>query len=189
MSITAPAAAHPVWLVRHASTAWTGRRWCGREDPPLTFAGRREARELAVRLRPELPPGTLIRTSPLRRAVATAGAIASLARLPLEVDPDLIEVDVGRIQGLTWGEVEAREPATASALLAGGDVDWPGGETVAATRTRAGRVVERLDSLRGVRPVVLVSHGAFLHALASMLAADGEGTELLGPAGLLRLAP
>ena len=189
MTVAAPVAAHAVWLVRHASTAWTGRRWCGREDPPLTFGGRREARELAVRLRLELPPGTLIRTSPLRRALATAGAIASLAGLPVEIDPDLIEVDVGRIEGLTWNEVQAREPATATALLAGGDVDWPGGETAAATRARARRVLERIDRLRAARPVVVVSHGAFLHALASILAADDQGTGLLGPAGLLRLAP
>jgi broad specificity phosphatase PhoE len=189
MNVHAPAAAHPIWLVRHASTAWTGRRWCGRADPPLTFVGRSEARELAVRLQTELPPDALIRTSPLRRALETAGAIASLAGLPLDVDPDLIEVDVGRIEGMTWDQLEAREPATATALLARGDVDWPGGEAAAAVRTRAGHVARTLEGLRAARPVVLVSHGAFLHALATILAADDERPELLGPAGLLRIAP
>lgn len=180
---------HPIWLVRHASTAWTGHRWCGREDPPLSFVGRQEARELAISLREELPGDTLVRTSPLRRALATAGTIASVRGLPVEIDPDLIEVDVGRLEGLTWDEVRAREPATASAILARGDVDWPGGESAGVLLRRAAAVMAKLDALRAVRPVVVVSHGAFIRALTAMLPAAADEPAVLRPAGLLRLLP
>lgn len=44
-----------VWLVRHASTAWSGQRWCGRTDLPLSQAGREEAERLAGRLAEVLP--------------------------------------------------------------------------------------------------------------------------------------
>ena len=66
-------------LVRHASTAWTGRRYCGRSDPPLNAAGRAAAADLARELATTLAPGTRIVTSPSRRAQATATAIASAA--------------------------------------------------------------------------------------------------------------
>ena len=40
-----------VWLVRHASTDWTGQRWCGTTDLPLNEQGLAEAEQLATRLR------------------------------------------------------------------------------------------------------------------------------------------
>ena len=40
-------------LVRHASTAWTGRRYCGRSDPPLSAAGRWPRRRSWPRARPD----------------------------------------------------------------------------------------------------------------------------------------
>ena len=36
-----------VILVRHASTAWSGIRYCGRSDPPLDAAGESAAALLA----------------------------------------------------------------------------------------------------------------------------------------------
>ena len=42
-------------LVRHASTDWTGVRFCGTADPPLNDAGRREAETVAARLAPTCP--------------------------------------------------------------------------------------------------------------------------------------
>src|SRR6185369_1754664 len=67
---------HPIWLVRHASTAWTGVRWCGRADPPLDAQGDAEAAALARGLGPELPASTTILASPAERALATARALA-----------------------------------------------------------------------------------------------------------------
>ena len=160
---------HPVWLIRHAPTSWTGRRWCGRADPPLSATGRLVAWSLAGRLAPELPEDALIWTSPARRARSTARAIAGAAGLRTTVDPELVEVDVGRVEGLTWGELSTREPAVARAIVRGDAFDWPGGETAVSVRERAGRVAERMRDAARVRPIVVVSHGALLHALAAQL--------------------
>lgn len=158
-----------IWLVRHASTAWTGVRWCGRADPPLDDRGRREAADLAARLSPVLLPSTSILASPAARAVATARAVAAAGDLSVELDDDLLEVDVGRAEGLTWGELSTREPALAEAIAAGERIDWPDGESGTAVDERAARVAGRILAAAERGPVVVVSHGALLHAVARRL--------------------
>ena len=179
---------YPIWLVRHAPTSWTGRRWCGRADPPLTAAGRRLAGELAVAMATEIPRGSLVLTSPARRAAATATELARPAALETTVLPELIEVDVGRVEGLDWGELSTREPGTAAAILAGSPVDWPGGETASAVHERAGRAARRIRRASGVRPVVVVSHGAFLAVLADALGVAGPLRDI-EPCGVIRVGP
>ena len=170
-----------VWLIRHAPTAWTGRRWCGLADPPLSRDGRAVARTLARALVDELPADALVRTSPAHRARSTAAEIARAARLPVTVDASLREVDVGRAQGLTWEQLEAREPAVAAAIRGGRPVDWPGGEPSTATAERAARVASALEATSG-RPLVVVSHGAFLHALIATLLGTGRFERIAGQA-------
>jgi broad specificity phosphatase PhoE len=84
--------------------------------------------------------------------------------------PELVEVDFGRIEGLTWGELSTLEPALAERILAREPVDWPDGETAVALSGRAARVAATIRGLDG--PVVVVSHGRFLGALHAELA-DG----------------
>ena len=147
-----------VVLVRHAATGWTGLRYCGRSDPPLTDAGAAAADELAATLARGLPAGTRIATSPSLRARATATAIAAL--LPgavVEIDPRWAEVDFGVAEGWTFDQLERAEPAIARRLLAGDlELDWPGGETAAGFATRVGSA---WTDLRGIEaPIVVVSH-------------------------------
>jgi broad specificity phosphatase PhoE len=189
---------HPVWLVRHAPTSWTGRRWCGRADPPLNRSGRAAAVDLARRLAGELPPDTVVWTSPARRARATALAIATEVGLATAVDPDLVEVDVGLAEGLTWDEMTERLPDVAAAILRGEPVNWPGGESRAAVRERAQEVVTRLAAAAVGQPVVVVSHGAFLHAVVAALVERAAGPDapptlvalpVFEAGGVLRIAP
>ena len=94
-----------VILVRHAATAWSGVRYCGVSDPPLSPTGLGEARWLAATLAGDLPPNTRIVSSPSRRAVATASAIVDAGRLPgVELDPRWREADVGVAEGRTEPE-------------------------------------------------------------------------------------
>ena len=179
---------HPIWLVRHASTEWTGVRWCGRADPPLADRGIRDADDLAASLAPELPPTTRILASPARRTLATARAVAGRGGLRIEVDADLVEVDVGRAEGLTFDDRTAREPALAEAIAAGDLVDWPDGESRAELEARAGRAAKRIRSIADEVPVVVVSHGALLHAVARHLDVRPSPPPF-GPAAVLRIRP
>ena len=175
-------------LVRHAPTTWSGRRYCGRADPPLSAAGRRTARDLAVRLVPILPGGVRVVTSPSRRTRATAGAIAS--RLPgtaVEVDDRWLETDVGLAEGLTFDEVAARFPTLGEALLAGAvDIDWPGGETVAALRRRIADAWAAV--IETGRPTVVVSHAGSIRT-ATAIATGRADSEIpfLEPAAWTKL--
>jgi broad specificity phosphatase PhoE len=191
-----PVAAHPVWLVRHAPTSWTGRRWCGRADPPLSRSGRAVAARVAAELGLELPDGIVIRSSPARRARSTAEAIAGAGR-PVVPDDDLLEVDVGAVEGLTWDEVSAAHPDLAAAILAGGAVDWPGGEPRADVEIRARRAARRIALAAAEGPVVVVSHGALIQALRMALEVSGLRAGMACPAdpgplpagGVVRLVP
>jgi probable phosphoglycerate mutase len=140
---------------------------------------------LAAALARELPQATIVRSSPALRALWTAEPIAALAGLPLEIDPDLVEVDVGRVEGWTWEDVTRREPRTAAAILTG-HVDWPDGERASAVEDRAASVAERIAGTARTRPIVVVSHGRFLSDLARILGTT-TGTEGLEPCGVIRI--
>ncbi|HEY8439598.1 MAG TPA: histidine phosphatase family protein [Candidatus Limnocylindrales bacterium] len=179
---------HRIWLIRHAPTTWTGRRWCGRADPPLSTAGRRAAADLARDLGAKLPGDAVVLTSPARRARATAEAVASRGALELVVADELLEVDVGRVEGLDWGELSTLERATAEAIVGGRPIDWPGGESAVDVDARAQRAARRVRTAARARPVVVVSHGAFLAALARALGLPAAGIGM-DPCAVVRLDP
>ena len=157
-------------LVRHAATEWSGLRYSGRGDPPLSPDGRRQGEALAERLERELPSGVRIVTSPSRRAHETAAILATrLAPAVIDVDERWMETDVGDAEGLTFDEVAARYPEVAVRLAAGtADIDWPGGETATALAERVAGAWTAILANGG--PTILVSHAGTLriaHALAT----------------------
>ena len=98
-------------LVRHASTAWSGVRYCGRSDPPLSSTGVDEALRLAESLAGDLPPGTRVVSSPSRRATATAAAIVEAAGLAtVAIDDRWREADLGIAEGRTFDELTRDRP-------------------------------------------------------------------------------
>jgi probable phosphoglycerate mutase len=167
----------PIWLVRHGSTEWTGTRWCGRSDPELTTEGRSAVERLASDLSVELATATdagptaevAILASPLRRALETADAIARVTGGRVRVEPDLVEVDFGRVDGLTWPEIVDQYRDLSARILAGKDVDWPAGETAGAVARRAQTLAARIVGLAATVPLVVVGHGRLLGEIARHL--------------------
>jgi broad specificity phosphatase PhoE len=146
-----------VYLARHGETAWSlSGQHTGRTDLPLTERGEQNARALGRRLRSL----TFVRvfTSPLQRAARTCDLAGFGAAA--EIDPDLVEWDYGRYEGLRTAEIHAERP------------DWllfrdgcPGGESLDQIGARADRVIERVRAVPG--NVLLFSSGHFLRVLAS----------------------
>jgi probable phosphoglycerate mutase len=189
---TVASLAHPVLLIRHAATSWTGKRWCGRADPGLTVAGRRAARILADDVRRELAAMSTaaLLVSPARRARQTSAPLETALGIRAMIDEDLLEVDVGAAEGLDWTGLEARFPTVAADVARGIQPDWPDGEARDDVERRAARMVERIRALATDRPLVVVSHGAILHAIALRLAPPPSPDPVaLGPAGILRFQP
>ena len=148
-----------VLLVRHGRTVLNAEnRLRGRLDPELDAVGLAEAEVLAEELAAREPARVV--SSPLRRAVQTAEAIARRVGVRVQVDRGLIDRDYGSWAGHTkdelidrWGTVDAA----------------PGVERPEHVLYRACVVlVQQLDFL-GPHPVVLVSHDAVNRALLAHL--------------------
>lgn len=146
-----------VILVRHGRTELNAQgRLRGGIDVPLDAVGEVEAAALGVALARIHPSRVL--TSPLRRAVQTAGPIASRAGVAVEVEPRLADRDFGQWAGHLRSHV----------VDLFGSVDQaPGVEPPEAVLTRARAVLD--EQSVGGGPVVLVTHDALVRALLTHL--------------------
>jgi len=171
-----------VYIARHGNTAWTVTgQHTGLTDLPLTPDGERNAQRLGNRLKGM--KFAKVFTSPLQRTRRTCelsgfgvGAI---------VDPDLVEWNYGKYEGLTSAEILRQNP------------DWdlfrdgcPGGESPGQVGERADRVISRVRSVAG--DVLLFSSGHFIRVLTARWLGLGPGSEgryfLLSPASLSALS-
>ena len=93
-------------LVRHGETAWNRDGVVqGRKDIELSELGRQQAELVALALKDEPIEG--IYSSPLKRALETARAVARYHQAPPEVDACLMELDAGELDGLTYQEMRS----------------------------------------------------------------------------------
>lgn len=146
-----------VYLARHGETAWTiTGQHTGLTDLPLTEHGEANARRLGARL--VGIPFAKVFTSPLKRARRTC-ELSGFAQVA-ELDPDLVEWNYGRYEGLHRADILRERP------------DWqlfrdgcPDGESPQQVAERADRVVARIRQVAG--NVLLFSSGHFLRVLAT----------------------
>jgi broad specificity phosphatase PhoE len=144
-------------LVRHGETEWNRQEiFRGRADIELSEAGAKQAELLAQYL--SQVKIAAIYSSPLRRALKTAEAIASYHSLKVKTTSGLIDLDYGKWQGLPHQEVTASYQELYAAWLKNPHrVKIPGGESLGHVRRRAIGVVDRVIG-QHVGTVVLVSH-------------------------------
>lgn len=96
-----------LFLVRHGETVWNSeRRYIGRTDLPLSEEGLRQASNLAKRF--SAGKVEAIFTSPLKRSVQTAEIVGKEIGLKAVVVPELIEIDFGDWEGLTYEEIKQK---------------------------------------------------------------------------------
>jgi ribonuclease H / adenosylcobalamin/alpha-ribazole phosphatase len=129
-------------FVRHGRTPLTlERRMSGSNgsDPDLSSEGLRDARAVAELLAgPTAPQGpwsllghvSAIVSSPMRRTLRTARALADRLGLEPVVDENWIELDFGQWEGLTYEEILRRDPDLLSQWIRTGEGSPPGGESV-----------------------------------------------------------
>ena len=128
-----------VYIARHGNTAWThSGQHTGLTDLPLTPDGERNAVRLGERLKGMT--FSKVFTSPLQRASRTC-ELAGFGP-GAETDPDLVEWDYGKYEGLTSAQILQTNP------------NWdlfrdgaPEGESPAQIGERADRVVQRIRSV------------------------------------------
>ena len=149
-------------LVRHGQSTWNvEHRFTGQADPPLSEAGRRQARALAARCRAESLDAVV--TSDLRRAHQTGEVVAdALALAAPTVVPELRERWSEWLTGRTDDEIEAAHPGTLAAWRTGRPVAAPGPHEDFARF--ADRVLEGLVAAgrHGARVLVVAHAGVFV---------------------------
>jgi ribonuclease H / adenosylcobalamin/alpha-ribazole phosphatase len=163
-------------LLRHGQTEHTPeRRFSGRNDLPLSRIGRMEAEDAAERL---AGVGVdAIVASPLRRTRETAEIVADVLGLPVAFDDDLVELDFGDLEGLTFDEAAAKHPLAARRFMSDISLKAPGGESVADVSARVARARRRILAGHAGKTVLVVSH---VTPIKLMLAAGlGVGDEVV----------
>jgi probable phosphoglycerate mutase len=154
---TAPVVTTVTHLLRHGQTEHTPeRRFSGRNDLPLSRSGRAEAEAAAHRAR-SLGIEVVL-ASPLRRTRETAEIVAAALGRPVTFDDDLVELDFGELEGLTFEEARSRHPLAARRFLDDVTVAAPKGESIADVSARVARARRRILDRHGGRTVLVVSH-------------------------------
>ena len=147
-----------VILIRHAESEGAGHYLGRRSDPPLSERGRAQAEVLARRLAGD--PLAAIYSSPLRRTLETARVVATPHRLPVETVADLAEMDFGLWDGLSYQEIEAREPEQLAHWLANPLAVAPAqGESLTEMGWRVIGAFEAIAARHPAETVAIVTHG------------------------------
>lgn len=156
-----------LYLVRHGESVCNVQSMLyGRTDCALTELGCEQARTVGEKLRGE--PIARCISSPLIRAAETARLALWDRDIPIELDDDLMEQDMGEWENQPFEEMMAKQPELLTAML----YDWtttvpPGGESYQELRRRVEEVLARVtaDDVN----TMLVSHNGPLSTIMSVL--------------------
>ncbi len=152
-----------LYLIRHGTVDGMNERIYGRTPGiHLSKKGHADAEKIAQ----ELASADLeaVYSSPLERAQETAETIARYAKLPVQIEPGLNEIDFGRWTNCRFKELR-EDPEWERFNSRRSCAGAPGGELMLAAQARAVAVIEKLQQQHGV--VAIVSHGDVIRALVA----------------------
>ena len=149
------------YFVRHGESEGNAARiFTGHSDSPLTSRGRTQAAAVADEL--DKVKFDRIVSSDLSRSRDTAEVIAKRRGLPVEVVPELREIDVGERTGKTFDETVGMPDWNDDGFVA-----WPGGETLDQVVARTLGAIERLTRESPGKTILVVGHGGVNRILLS----------------------
>lgn len=152
------------YIVAHGETVMDKQgRMHGRLDPPLTLKGELMARNAAKELKGK--PVERIYSSPRLRAQQTAEILAKIVKAPIEIRPELVPWDLGRMSG---AKVSTIKPIV-EFFSSHPERVIPSGESKAAVLARYRKFVSELKRGKGV--FVIAGHSQ--HTLGFDYAAKG----------------
>jgi broad specificity phosphatase PhoE len=151
-------------LVRHGEVVSNREmRYVGSRDEPLADTGIEQAARIAAALAPL--PVAAVYSSPLSRARETAARIAAARQVPLRLEERLREQSFGEWEGLTRGEVLARDGERLLRWEADLATAPPGGDALGDLQARVLALVADLAREHPGEWVALVSHVGPIKAL------------------------
>lgn len=150
-------------LIRHATTAATGKRLGGwTKGVHLDEGGREQAQAAGRRL--EGLPLVAVYTSPLERTRETARAVARPHGLTVRTRRGIGEVDYGDWTDQPLGSLRRRR-LWATIQTTPSRVTFPGGESIRGAQARAVNTLEELAAIHEGELVAAVSHADIIKAV------------------------
>jgi len=159
--------------VRHGQTELnTSFKFAGSIDSELSPGGYKQIEKLRDRLADEKIDAVIC--SDLKRAKESAAIIAAGRQLELHTYPELRELNYGKLEGLTFGEIHHNYPDV-SASIDKHDylVNFPGGECFGDLEKRIGTMVVELKGYPADQTILVVTHGGPLRMLVCKLLETG----------------
>jgi 2,3-bisphosphoglycerate-dependent phosphoglycerate mutase len=171
-----------ITFLRHGESVGNAQdRFQGLADFPLTEKGRAQARALANRWQAEGMTFDQCIASPLLRACQTAEIISTALKIPLELDPDWMEIDNGLIAGLT--PEQAAQVAPPPNFMTPYTHYGKTGESRWEVFLRAGRAIQHILNRQPGRFLVAAHGGVLNMALYAILGipvqADSAGARFM----------
>lgn len=147
-----------LFLIRHGETEWNRVGRCqGVSDIELNEAGMSQAALLAQSLSDVSV--SAVYSSDLKRALATAEAIAEYHGVDVVVEPALREMDQGRFEGLSFVKIKEEHRELLDRWRQSPElVTVPGGESLPDVQERAYRTIQKISVEYNGKTVVVVSH-------------------------------
>lgn len=148
-----------IYLIRHAQAEGNlYRRLHGWYNSLLTEKGQRQVASLTGRFDPIHIDA--VYSSPLRRCQDTARAIYAHKGLPLNIEPGLIEMGIGRWEDVPFGDVQVHEPELLNLFgEANTAFKIEGGETFSQMQQRMVETIFRIARQNPDRTVACFTHG------------------------------
>lgn len=153
-----------LFLLRHATTAATGKTLGGRTETPLDEGGRAQAAAVAERLAGV--KFAAVYASPLARTMETARIVAAKHGLGVRPAEGLLEVEYGKWTDRPLAQV-AKTKLWPVIQQRPSQVTFPDGETIRGMQLRAVDAVEQIAARHPKGTVLAVSHADVIKALVS----------------------
>jgi len=169
-----------LYLVRHGETEYNVDRRIqgGASDTVLNALGRKQAKSVALFFKNTNIDA--VYSSPLKRALFTAKAIAYYHNQHVHIEKDLREIDVGELEGVPFNELS---PDLSSLLLnwehGDGNKTLPGGESLLDVRKRTWDVVERINKQNPESAVIVSHYFSILSIICAALDMPPNGISLM----------
>jgi broad specificity phosphatase PhoE len=170
-------------LIRHGESVGNRDRVYA-SDPaelPLTELGYQQAQEAGAAIARTFKVELVI-ASPYLRARETARVIAAVLGVPLEIEPNLYERDVGALKGKSYDSM-----LTAAGYDPLRAWTWKpeGGESFEDVEARVGPILDRLALAHLSRDIVVVSHGGVMKALWAYIIGNWNGAHVPHNCGMI----
>lgn len=180
-----------ITLMRHGrSRADDEHVYEGRYDSPLTEVGRAQAQYRAEMLAARKVTFDRIIASTLQRARDTASIIGKVLDVPLDTDPDWMEMNNGPLAGMFYTQADKEYPIPD--FRNPYESFWETGESDWELYTRAARAVEKVIR-RGPGKYLVVAHGGILSSALRTIVGAQPGVNrqgiifVFGDTGFVRL--